>query len=173
VAEVALVAISAGAGLLGALIGGFVTDRVERTRQKHEQELERERREHEDAVREQADRAIARGLARVLAEELLRAAAHARAERNEGVWIRGIRVSAAPGLAASDRQQLFRYLLHDEFEDVLNAQSSVGALAYLRDFVFEGSEKPPYSMEDAPLVDEAIEAAERGVNALARLSSQA
>jgi hypothetical protein len=83
---------------------------------------------------------------------------HAKVEKERQEWIAG---PSALGLAAQDRKQLFRYLSRSEFETVLRAQANLANLAYVRDSVFERSEKPPYP-RGGVLVDQAIDAADRG-----------
>ena len=71
--EVGVAAISAGAALLGAAVGEFATYRVERSRQDHERVLEQQRYDREEATRGREELNFARGVARVLRDDLDRA----------------------------------------------------------------------------------------------------
>src|ERR671911_2642962 len=59
--EVGVTAISAGAALLGAAVGGFATYRVERSRQDHERVLEQQRYDREEATCGREELNFARG----------------------------------------------------------------------------------------------------------------
>ena len=86
VSDLTIAGISAGAallgGVLGVLVGGLVTYRIEQSRQEHERKLAAERHEHERKVeqeryeqqqstREQQDLDVARGLARVMLNDFI------------------------------------------------------------------------------------------------------
>jgi hypothetical protein len=169
VSEVALVSISAGAGLLGVLIGGLVTYFVEHSREEHEKKVDRERRNHEDAVREQRDRHIARGLARALSEELAIDSGHAATESQMRAWIR---LQPTPRLSPEDRKELFRHLSDDEYLAVVAAQSALRGVALVREVNLKAEEKRPYTADTAEWVRPFIEEADRAIDALKRLGRQ-
>jgi hypothetical protein len=120
VSDLAIAGISAGAALLGALVGGGVTYKVEQSRQKHERDLEQERYERQQEERERQDLAVARGLARVMFNDFLLAHLALQSERDQDKWSDS--PAWKPRLGAEDRRDLFRYLRRDEFLSVMGAE---------------------------------------------------
>jgi hypothetical protein len=127
--EIGVAGISAGAALLGAAVGGFATYRVERSRQDHERTLEQQRYDREEATRGREDLDFARGVARVLRDDLDRAVAHAESEKRNRKWIPE-RTSAQ--LSPEDRRELFRHLEPDEYQVVVRAERTFASVSYQR-----------------------------------------
>jgi hypothetical protein len=173
--DLAIAGISAGAalvgGVLGALAGGWVTYGVEKSRQKAARKLEKERYEREQEVRKRQDLDVARGLARVLSEEFMLGAAHAASEREAEKWGP---VRPMPRLIAEDRKELFRHLSAEEFFDVIAAQSALANLAFSRDAFLAAAaeEHPPYTAGTSDFVEDSMVRAGRGIEALNRLARQ-
>ena len=170
--NVGIALISAGAALLGALVGGWVTYRVEKSRQEAARELEQERYEREQTTREQQDLAVARGLARVLLNDLMNASTRLGTESEMNRWRRTN--IWTPSLGADDRRDLFRYLSPLELEAVLRAETALEALNGLRQHFLaheEGAVRPivgPSNAADS--FSKALEAMDRAEKALRRLA---
>ena len=146
--DLAIAGISAGAallgGVLGALAGGLITYLVEQSRHQHERELEQERWEHEreleqrrydyeQETRKQQDLDVARGLARMMASDFAEAEARVETERNIGDWSESATWNAS--LGADDRKDLFRHLRASEFTAVIQGESGLRTLDQMRESV--------------------------------------
>jgi hypothetical protein len=116
--DLAIAGISAGAALLGALVGGAVTWVVEKSRQSHE-----------EATREQQERELVHGLARIASEELLNERHVMEVESEEMKWY-PLRQRKELGIA--ERQALFRRLTEEEFGALTAAFTAIELIAHLR-----------------------------------------
>ena len=172
--DLAIVGISAGAallgGVLGALAGGLISYRLEQDRQKHERELEQQRYEREQATRVEQDRSVARGLGRVLINDLIVAEARLRSELDGDAW--NDEAAWTPSLEADDRRDLFRYLRRSEFLAVIAAEGWLTILDAHRK-TLRGLDDPDRTVKPPNLdadYKEALEKVEKARNALQRLS---
>ena len=135
VSDLAIAGISAGAallgGVLGAVAGGLITYLVERSRHEHERELaqersdrerelEQQRYDYEQETRKRQELDVARGLARVMASDFAEAEARVETERNIGDWSESATWNGS--LGADDRRDLFRHLRVSEFTAVMRAR---------------------------------------------------
>jgi hypothetical protein len=100
-------------------VGGFVTWRVEKSRQKH---LE--------ATRQQRDDQVAFGLARALWNDFRADERHLETEHEAQQWYR---LARTPGFPSGEQQVLFRHLTEDEeFENVANALAAIEVISTQR-----------------------------------------
>ena len=165
VSDLAIAGISAGAallgGVLGAVAGGLITYLVERSRHEHERELAQERSDREreleqqryDYVQETRKRQeldVVRGLVRVMASDFAEAEARVETERNIGDWSESATWNGS--LGADDRRDLFRHLRVSEFTAVMRAESGLRSLDQIRESVLgdesEGRRKKPSDIAD-------------------------
>ena len=165
VSDLAIAGISAGAallgGVLGALAGGLITYLVERSRHEHERELEQERSDrereleqrrydHEQETRKRQELDVARGLARVMASDFVQAEARVETERNIGDWSESATWNGS--LGADDRRDLFRHLRVSEFTAVIQGESGLRSLDQMRESVLgddsEARRKKPSDIAD-------------------------
>jgi hypothetical protein len=115
--------IAGAAAILGALVGGLVSGGATYY-------AEKKRHEYEEARRDTQDLAVARGLARVLYDDLSRAEAQLRVEKQTGTLLPEL--GGPPVLSTEDRKVLFRYLDEAETRTVSFAQGKLDALAAAR-----------------------------------------
>jgi hypothetical protein len=165
VSDLAIAGISAGAallgGVLGALAGGLITYLVAQSRHQHERELEQERWEHERELeqrrsdheretRERQELDVARGLARVMASDFAEAEARVETERDIGDWSESATWNAS--LGPDDRKDLFRHLRASEFTAVVQGESGLRCLDLMRESVLgddsEARRKKPADLTD-------------------------
>ena len=165
VSDLAIAGISAGAallgGVLGALAGGLITYLVERSRHEHERELEQERSDrereleqrrydHEQETRKRQELDVARGLARVMASDFVQAEARVETERNIGDWSESATWNGS--LGADDRRDLFRHLRVSEFTAVIQGESGLRSLDQMRESVLgddsEAGRRKPSDIAD-------------------------
>ena len=155
--------IAAGAAVLGALVGGaasgLATYKVEQLRHRNE-----------ETRRNSQDLELARGLARVLQDDLDRASAQLRLEQDH----RGLDpfYGEKPQLPTEERTILYRHLSANEFSAVKGAIATMEVIAQTRELAASGdAETADRMFAQWTESDQALRYLKAGTDALGRLSS--
>jgi hypothetical protein len=179
--------ISAGAAIVGAVVGGgltaYATYRIERSRQTHDFELEDKRHAHEDALAAQAaQREVERehrallGTSRMLVSYLAQVQSTLNASLKQGVWWPRIAAFDPP---PSDIERVLSLLTNEEWLLLASARTMIEGLEILRRVVDlgEGDERSvgepriELTESDKKTFHDALERIAKARTALVRVAS--
>jgi hypothetical protein len=152
--------IAAGAAILGALVGGAATGTATYL-------VEKKRQAHATATVAASEQQVARAIARVLFEDLARAASLATTTRSKDIWIRAEIFPRT--MPPEDRRELYGYLTASEYAAVAKALAAIDGLDALTR-ASRGADDPPPPSAHAELFEQVETLTQAALERLRRLT---
>jgi hypothetical protein len=156
--------IAGAAAILGALVGGAVSACATYL-------VEKQSHKHQEVVREKQDLDVARGIARVLSEDFIRATSQLRMEQTHGGWF--AHLGDKRHASMEERQLLYRHLHTDEYVDVSVGLAMMDVIAQQREAALSSDPETAESLFSDWNDEEALLPLMEGRFALTRLSDVA